>query len=330
MSKVKIICITPVKNEEWILDRFLSCTSLWADHIIIADQNSTDNTYKICKKYSKVKYYKNSSKIFDENIRQKLLLEKAREIKGPRLIFALDADEFITSNSLDTKEWDELKSLTPGSTLHLKWINIMPGFNKYWTPDLNIPFAYMDDDTIHSGNKIHSARIPIKESLINYSENIKVLHFQYTDWERMESKHRWYLCFEKLNFKTDPVKNYRKYSHMYRIPENDLYNFREEWIKKYESSGINISESKKECFYWWDNEILIYFDKYGNEYFKNEKIWDIDWVAAGRKINRISKNYKDPRGIVLKLIHSWLEITKKYENRYINKIDSILSSFLKP
>ena len=40
----KIIVVTPIKNEDWILDRFLSVTSQFADLIIIADQNSTDKS----------------------------------------------------------------------------------------------------------------------------------------------------------------------------------------------------------------------------------------------------------------------------------------------
>ncbi|GAG56902.1 unnamed protein product, partial [marine sediment metagenome] len=52
MKRPKIICLTPVKNEAWILDNFIKCASLWADHIIIADQDSTDDARKIAKKYS--------------------------------------------------------------------------------------------------------------------------------------------------------------------------------------------------------------------------------------------------------------------------------------
>jgi glycosyltransferase involved in cell wall biosynthesis len=48
--KPTIICLTPVKNEAWLLDRFLQATSLWADFIIIADQMSTDGSQEIAKK----------------------------------------------------------------------------------------------------------------------------------------------------------------------------------------------------------------------------------------------------------------------------------------
>jgi hypothetical protein len=40
----KIIGVTPVKNEEWLLERFLAVTSRFADHINVADQQSTDGS----------------------------------------------------------------------------------------------------------------------------------------------------------------------------------------------------------------------------------------------------------------------------------------------
>ena len=57
----KIICLTPVLNEAWILDRFLKCASLWADHIIIADQGSTDGSVEIAKRYEKVIFIDNKT-----------------------------------------------------------------------------------------------------------------------------------------------------------------------------------------------------------------------------------------------------------------------------
>ena len=36
-----VICLTPVRNESWILERFRPGASMWADHIVIADQRRT-------------------------------------------------------------------------------------------------------------------------------------------------------------------------------------------------------------------------------------------------------------------------------------------------
>jgi Glycosyltransferases involved in cell wall biogenesis len=96
--KRKVICLTPVKNESWILERFLKCTSLWADHIIIADQNSDDGSEEIAKSFQKVIYVKNSASQFNEPERQKLLINEARKISGEKVLVALDADEALTGN----------------------------------------------------------------------------------------------------------------------------------------------------------------------------------------------------------------------------------------
>src|SRR5437667_3161139 len=93
-----IICLTPVKNEAWILDRFLQCASLWADHIIVADQCSEDESREIVGRHPKVILIENPSPVYDEGARQKLLLEAARRIPGKRLLIALDADEMLTAN----------------------------------------------------------------------------------------------------------------------------------------------------------------------------------------------------------------------------------------
>src|SRR6266513_1643562 len=93
-----VICLTPVKNEEWIIEKFLACTSLWADHIILADQGSTDRTTEIAKNFSKVVLIKNYDEQFNEHFRQQLLVDKAREFPGKKLLIALDADEFFTGN----------------------------------------------------------------------------------------------------------------------------------------------------------------------------------------------------------------------------------------
>src|SRR5262249_2382498 len=86
------IVVTPVRKEAWILDRFLRCASLWADHIVVADQGSTDGSRAIAARHSKVTLVDNTAPGYDEGARQRLLLDAARAFPGPRVIFALDAD----------------------------------------------------------------------------------------------------------------------------------------------------------------------------------------------------------------------------------------------
>ena len=51
---IKLICLTPVVNEAFELDRFIQSASTWADYIILGYQESIDNTLEIAKSYDNV------------------------------------------------------------------------------------------------------------------------------------------------------------------------------------------------------------------------------------------------------------------------------------
>src|SRR5438034_4612080 len=96
---VRVVVVTPVRNEAWILERFLSVTSRFADHIIVADQRSSDGSRAICSRYPNVTVIDNPTDEFNERDRQLLLLRQARAlVPPPRVILALDADEILAAN----------------------------------------------------------------------------------------------------------------------------------------------------------------------------------------------------------------------------------------
>ena len=311
----KIICLTPVKNEAWILNKFLQSASLWADHIIIADQNSTDGSRQIAQRFPKVIFVENKSEVFDELIRQRLLLNEARKISAPRLLIALDADEFLTPNFIYSPEWDIILTAKAGTVMDFQWINISPDLKNYWLHKKNSPLAFMDDGTEHAGKKIHNQRISSPPNAHRIKlQDIKVLHLQYADWPRMESKHRWYQCWERINNpKRSAVDIYRQYHHMYGIKNSEIRPIPEEWIKDYRKLGIDILDIPKHESYWWDAEVLKYLNEYGSITFRKEDIWDIDWVSRA-KLSGYSNfdNFKDPRNVFEKMVHRCLKKTQKY------------------
>src|SRR4051812_20136261 len=110
----KIVVITPVKNEAWILNRFLQVTSQFADRIIIADQNSTDESVSICQRYLKVTLVRNEFDEYDEASRQRLLIQMARElVPEPKILLALDADEILAANATTTSGWQDMLKAAP-------------------------------------------------------------------------------------------------------------------------------------------------------------------------------------------------------------------------
>src|SRR5262249_14720638 len=138
-----LICVTPTRNEAWIIKQFLTAARTWADRIIVADQGSTDGTLEILGATPGVETVVNDS-AYDELQRQKLLISRAREIAGQRVLIALDADEALSANCLESPEWKRIRDAKPGTVLRFRWVNILPGFTRAWIPSGYGPFGFVD------------------------------------------------------------------------------------------------------------------------------------------------------------------------------------------
>ncbi len=331
--KPTIICLTPVRNEAWILDNFLKTASLWADVIIIADQMSTDGSREIALKYPKVKLIDNNSAAFNEPERQKLLINEARKIEGQRLIITLDADEIFSPEIFHSVEWRNVLNAAPGTIIKFQWANLLPGFKKMWY-GYYFPWGYMDDGAEHNEtNKIHTGRIPLPEGHpVIEIQDFKVMHFQYTNWERMESKHRWYQCYERIMFpEKSAVEIFREYHHMLAIPKKNIIPVPQDWIDEYKKSQIDITVNYPDFFDWFEEQIVNFIEKYGVATFKKIRIWDINWVDKAKFYGKEHpEKYKDPRSLKDKFIQYWLLKTQnKQDKRNFRRIDHFLKKVLK-
>lgn len=330
MTKPTIICITSIKNEAWILHRYLKCASLWADHIIILNQNSDDSYKDITNNYSKVIIIDSDTAELSQPQRQKVLIESARQFPEPRLLIALDADEMLSSNFLNHPEWQTVMNAPLGTVIEFQWVNILPGFTSYWSPNnWYYPIGFMDDGSEHFGEDIiHSPRIPEPPYTPRIRlNNIKLLHYQYINWERMKSKQRWYQCYERLNKTGKRLINiYRMYHQMDAFPQNEIHPFSKELIDEYEQQGIDMTSVYLETIYWYEKVILEWMSKYGTKKFKELAIWDVNWSTISNKLNHnITNSYEDPRSFLDKLIHYWLKNTQPIKHAFfVRVIDKLL------
>jgi len=332
--KPVLICVTPVRNEAWILDRFLRCAALWADHIILVDQSSTDASLAIATRHAKARVVHNPGKEWDERSRQELLLASAREIPGPRILIALDADEMLSANFADTPEWQTMLSTPPGTELYMERGDLYP-----FCQDIGIfhspwQFGFVDDGRTHNGIFIHGPRLPHDEFGPKlFLADIKVLHYQYTDWARMKSKHRRYEVIETLH---DPSRGaisiYRQYHHM--DPPNPWRGpIPREWLDRYVRSGIDMTSTNIDGTYGTDREVLDYMATHGARRFSRQAIWDVDWAALA-KVHGFDRpeRFADPRTKFEKRVHAWLAVSQgpgrvfALKNRIISKfLRSVLS-----
>jgi hypothetical protein len=317
METIKLICITPIKNESWILEKFLTFTSEWADHIIIADQNSTDNSVKIAQQFDKVQIVKNEGE-YNEFERTKILIREARKIEGRKIIFALDVDEFLSANFKDSPEWNTILNSPEKTIINIHRINLTPNFDKYFA-DLRMVCALVDDgkSTIENTSKsiIHNIRLPwpkgAKQLFLN---DIKCLHLDSISHERVLSKARWYQCFEKEKLKHDDTYVLSKYKYSKKFDDFIKY-FKVEPLPSNLIQGFidrNMDfTSYQSPHLWWDDDLLELFDKVGIQKFKNLSINEVNWVEKAKMLG-----YKDmskfivERNIVEKIIRKFKKLIR--------------------
>jgi glycosyltransferase involved in cell wall biosynthesis len=330
-EKPTIVCLTPVKNEAWLLDRFLKSASLWADRIIVADQHSDDGSREIAQSFQKVILVDSEEPSeFDEYKMRKVLFDEARKILGRRVLIALDADEALTPNVLTSSQWRAAINAPPGTSFGAKWANIRPDLQQYWMPSHYIPIGYVDDGAEYRCGKIHAPRIPSSPGLpIQRLDDIALMHYQYIDWNRMESKHRWYKCWEKVNAPhRSAISIYRQYHHMYSIGPKDLKVIPSWWFENYERVGIDMTTITREKSYRWEAIVLDYLDRYGAAFFADVDIWDVKWEEiAWSQGYESPARFRDPRSRVVKALHNWLVSTQPYASNYlVRAIDIILET----
>jgi glycosyltransferase involved in cell wall biosynthesis len=310
----QIVCVTPVKNEGWFLDRFLRATELWADRIIVADQGSTDDTREIARRFSKVTLVDNPRTEYDEGARQRLLISAAREVPGPKVVVALDADEVLTPNWTSSPEWQGAFAAPPGTVLAFDWVNVLPGWEQAYLPSEPVPFGYVDDGAEHSGDRIHATRVPVPAGAdVRHMGEVKVIHLQYADWQRMKSKQRWYQCWEAINGGAKrPVQLYRQYHRMDAFPPEEIVDFPRAWVDAYARLGVDIAPEPTDDVYWWDEEVYRWIADHGPERFRRLAIWEVDWdrVADTVGANGDRPAVADPRSPLDRAVHRWLARTQ--------------------
>lgn len=322
MSKPLLIVLTPVRNEAWILHAFLKATSLWADYIIIADQMSTDGSREIYPQYEKVILVDNPRSEMHQARTRQLLFEAAKKIEGDKILFALDADEFLSGDFINTLSWQTILNSEAGDVFLFRWINLTNNLTQY-TSSIPYHWAIHIDDDIMNGtfpdNQIHEWRLPWPRVTNNeYTiEDISFIHFAHTNLFRQKNKTRFYqvsTAFHKDQY--CGVSLYRQYHTTHKDIIFDISNNIYDFYLDNNVDILNEIDFNDEGEHYICNTLSNFNDK-GLNHFRKLDIWDKDFCEK--------YNIDDPRNIFDKIIALYLKLSNKYSKTLIVRvIDKIL------
>jgi hypothetical protein len=326
-EKLIKIVMTPVRNEAWVLRAFLETTSLWADHIIIADQMSTDGSREIAKEYPKVILIDNKNPEFNEAERQAMLVAKAREVAAGRdtLLWGLDADEILAANTFETEDWKRILNSKPGDVFWFKWAEICPDQKEYWLSTTTYyPWLFHDDGKEPHGNYVrnmHSMRIPypIEEKQMYYVDDFRVLHLAYLNQHRVASKRRFYQFVDWEMNHRHPIVLSRSYAQTKKeaqtlaLPPAFLYANERFGFDLLEMVDTGIAK----CY--MDDYVVERLSRHPMRELRKLDIWDEAFVDA--------YSIDNPQRKIDKWIHSYLKRTARKKERIIIRfIDKVLKT----
>ncbi len=279
-----LVVLTPVRNEGWILDRFLGVTSRIADRIILADQGSTDETRAIASRFPTVTVIDNPNPAYDEAARQHLLVNAARSlVPGPRILLALDADEIVAADGPGTVGWQTMMGAAPGTVLEFERIDLHLTTDRCLRHDEWRPFGYVDDGAEHQGRSLHSARIPLPadQTRIRLS-GIKLLHYAGTRTTALAARLRWYSVLENTMGTCPPVFKRRLRYLNYLVPPGStrLEPSNPDWFRAWEAAGIDMHSISDAPYHWYDVEVLRLFRTHGTRRYWLDDVWRFDWEPA--------------------------------------------------
>lgn len=308
----KVIVLTPVRNEAWILHRFLKATSTYADHIIVLDQFSDDGSQAICEQYPKVTLLHAESEEYDEAERQITLINKARELEpqAKRLLLALDADEIFAADALIHPEWEQMLTAPKGTVFYFPKHDFFKSTKHYLDYQSPWPLAFMDDGSEHQPKKIHSIRIPVPEGNPKMElPNLNIMHYSKVDLRRQRAKMRMYAAIQNVNGIGSTHSRRLRYSrHSNWLDGGTVKESPDSWFAGYENQGIDMRDIETEEYFWQDRKVIELFAEHGCQQFWKEDIWEMDWQKTAQHFGYTNLNIELP-GPLTRLywdLQSWL------------------------
>lgn len=331
--KTNLIVITPVRNEAWVLDAFLTHTSSWADYIILADQHSTDGTRDIIARYPKAILIDNPTVEWHENIVRAELLRNAASIPGDKIIFGMDADEFMSDGFEKTEGWKRIMESNPNTIFCFRWLNLFDDFHHVeyygqyaeWACHFDDSIDIVAEYEVREKNAVHCSRVPCLD--VNRAEyvnidDIRFVHLAKLNKIRTLNKLDFYQVtwVDKNPGKWNPISFYRSYAQYY--PDGVVKLDKSVKLKcSYSDRVVNDLVRTSDHGQHYVDEMIAVFNREGTTKFLKLNIWNNPYLLEHVELPH--------RPLFVRLIHKYLRVTQPYHDFvFIKYLDKVLKRLL--
>ena len=280
----KIIVLTPVRDEDWVLGKFLWAYSHFADHILVLNQQSSDRSMEILGRFPKAVRVDYEENAYNESARSRILVDEARKRFGSGcVLLAFDADEIPIWSCLSSPMWSQLKLLEPGTVICFEKPEILTNPLRCVRDPYRFPCGLVDDGRVHHGKLIHGERVPFSQNGKRFMANeLVIMHLARVRWIEFCVRQSYYCAIENSR----ATKRYW-WRTIYYSPRffrkfgagvsEDIPN---SWWEGYRESGRDLWSFHTARFNSFHLRVLRLFCEYGEPRFWRDDIWWEDWEPA--------------------------------------------------
>jgi Glycosyl transferase family 2 len=252
----KVIALTAIRNEDWVLGLSLRVSLSYCDAVVITDHGSADRTAQIIDEaqsefpHREISIRRTSDTEWMEmDIRQEML-DRGRRLGGTHFVI-VDADEVPTGNLFSGLRELALKP-APGCFVALPMIATYHSANRFrwdgpWGDASRIPWAFCDSAALRwkiaDPYQLHR-RTPFKAVngglAVAGRDGGGLFHLQFVNKARLQSKAVWYKMTETLRYpgKRSPQDLNQIYDWTLREDaETEIYDVPESWWGPYAEMG---------------------------------------------------------------------------------------------
>lgn len=319
-----LVCLSATRNYGWVTKAFCEANSQWADYIIIVDQMSTDNTREICAEYEKVILLDDHDLSYSESRRSIMALNRAREIKGDKILIYLAIDEVLPANWMNTQDGQKILMSKPTEMFMLDWANLLPDNRHCKMVIQNDMYRVFHDDGMtpydNQHKDMHTHCLPYHSGGKEYKvSDFPILHFGIYNTKFQSVKLHYYQMIEYDKNDRSVVTLSRYYN---RSDKDDFWkgndDIKLEWLwPDFDIFSLIDLETPPSLI----KECQGYIQKNGIKRYVMLDIWD-DTMLNYLQI-------PDPRPMWVKLVHWYFRVTKDSCKSFpIRAIDKVLKFFV--